>query len=478
MASSLERKIQKITVPTIAIDEMGMINQDDPNNPLFSTDQKTKQSGSLYPLIQINNYKFTENELMSFSLDLTEFIPIVNVVVGCHDGVFLSKNYPKDGDPLSVFIRSRIDEFNPIRCDFEIENIASYPSADSSGNKAMYSITASLRVPSLHAEFCKAFKDQNSWDALLSVASDMKLGFASNETITNDKMTWLCAFDSYKKFTTDITKASYKDDDSFFTTWIDHYYILNFVNVNNQFGEEFEIDEAYEVLNAQKDFNKGQELEKFDTKILLSNHKNLRGHGNWISGYTLLNNCGEVVQANGYRRYVQFYDMGLSGDPNTKYQSYFVEPLSTKGTDDKILLRGRIKEPEIYKNQNKNKFLGIQISNPVGAVHENYMHAIVNNWQNKQEIEKMILHVTLTKCNFNLYRGQRVPVLLLNQDGNIRQKITQDPDLADEGVQMSKDKFLSGYYYIIGMNITWSDEDVNFFQDLYLARREWPIPHQ
>ena len=475
----LERKIQKITVPTIPLDKMAMIDTDDPTNEFHSTDRKTTQSGSLFPLIMINKYKFTENEIIQLNLDFTDFLPRLTLTVVLADGRFISKSYPKDGDPLSLFIRSKIDEFSPIRCDFEIENISSTPSTDSTGDIISFSIDASLRVPRLYAEFCKSFKDKNSYDALLDIATDMKLGFASNETITNDKMTWLCAFDSYKKFTADITRASYKDDDSFFTTWIDQYYILNFVNVNTQFGEEFEFEKALEVLNANKDHTEGAELKKFDTTILLSNHKNLRGAGNWISGYTLLNNCGEVVQTNGYRRFVQFYDMNLTGEPNTKYQSYFIEPLSTAGTDDKILLRGRLKEPEIYKDQNKNKFIGVQIANPVGAVHENYMHAIVNNWQNRQEIEKMTLHVTLTKCNWNLYRGQVVPVLILNEPGTQRSTMTKDPEApTDTDLTLVQDKFLSGNYYISGMRITWSDEDANFFQDLYLSRREWPIPHQ
>lgn len=473
----LERKIQKITVPTIEIDELKMGNTDDPDNEMYSTDSRPKQSGSLFPLVQINKYSFSENEITNFELDLTGFLPTITVLIAQGDGRFLSKSYPKDGDPISIFIRSRVKEFNPIRCDFEITSISSAPSTDSTGNTVLYSIDATLRVPRLYAEFCKAYKDMSSYDALMTLATDMKLGFASNELITNDKMTWLCPYDTYLKFLNDVTKASYKDDDSFFETWIDHFYIMNFVNVNNQFGEEFDIETAFETLNASNDFNVGQNVEVEETKIVLSNHKNLRGSGNWISGYTLLNNCGQVVQANGYRRYVQFYDMNAEGEPNTKYQSYFIEPLSTKGVEDKILLRGRIKEPEIYKEQNKNKFMGVHIANPVGQVHENYMHAIVNNFQNNMEIDKMTLHVKLTKANFNLYRGQRIPVLILNEPGTQRATMTQDPE-APENPKLVQDKFLSGYYYIKGMTISWSETNANFFQDLYLARREWPIPHQ
>lgn len=470
--ASLDRKIQKIMLPTIAIDQMQQVDTEDKTSPLYSTNRKNRQAGFMYPMVQINKYVFSDNEITFFDLDLSGVIPTVSISLACADGMFLSKSYPKDGDPVSVFIRSRRDEFNPIRCDFEIETVSSAPSRDNEGEVHSFSIEASLRVPRLYAEDCISIQD-TSYEALMQVARLLGLGFASNELETSDRMTWISPFDPYLKFIRDISSASYKDDDSFFRVWIDHYYNLNFVNVNHQFGEEFELDLALDVLNQQKDSFEGHELEGFETKLLLSNHPNLRGEGNYVSGYSLLNNCGQVVQTNGYRRYVQFYDRQFGTEPKERYQSYFVEPLNTDGTDGKILLRGRLKEPDLFMQQNKHKFVGVQTPN----MHENYMHALVHNHQNQQEIGKMQLHVRLPRCNFNLYRGQRVPVLILNMGGNQRQKMTQDPEVTQDS-KISMDKFLSGYYYISGMRIYWDDSDMRFTQDLTLSRREWPIPHQ
>jgi hypothetical protein len=472
--STLDRKIQKITVPTIAVDQLQQIDTDDQNNPLYSSNRKNQQAGFLYPMVQINKYLFSENEVTMFNLDLTGVIPRVSISIVTADGTFISKSYPKDGDPVSVFIRSRVDTFNPIRCDFEIENVNSVPSKDNEGEIHMFNIEGSLRVPRLYAEECRSFSEKTSYETLIELANELGLGFASNELETSDEMTWICPYDTYKKFMLDVAKASYKNDDSFFKVWIDHYYVLNFVNVNSQFSDEFELEAALDVLNQQKDSFEGHDIEPFDTRILLSNHPNLRGEGNYLGGYTLINNCGEIVQKNGYRRFVQFYDRELTSEPKDKYQSYFIEPLNTEGTDSKILLRGRTKEPEIFAQQNKSKFVGIQTSN----MHENYMHALINNHQNEQEINKMSLQVKLNRCNFNLYRGQRVPVLILNIGGNVRQKMTQDPDVEQKDNSLSMDKFLSGYYYISGMRIYWDDSDMQFSQELTLSRREWPIPHQ
>lgn len=473
----LEKKILKVTTPTIAIDTIETIDTDDENSPIQSSDRKHRQLGQLFPQVQINKYKFSENEIDSFYLDLTGYVPTCRVSVVSADGIFLSKSYPKDGDPMSIFIRSKMNEFKPIRADFDITSVNSIPSQDSDGNVVSYTIEGFLRVPKLYAEFCKSFKNKSSFDTLIDVANDMGLGFASNETTTDDKMTWLCSFDTYAKFTNEVTKASYKDDDSFFSVFIDHYYYMNFVNVNNQFGEEFELENAIESLSMSRDYFNKDEISKFETSLMLCNHKNLRGTGNYIAGYTLINSCGQVVKDNGYRRFVQFYDNLFETEkPEDKYKSYFIEPLNTKGTNDKILLKGRTKEPEIFKNTNRHKFMGMQMGLPKGNVHQNYLHALLNNWQNEQEIKKMQLVVRLTKCNFNLYRGQRIPVLILNQ-GDRRAQMTQQPEQS-ESEKLSYDKFLSGYYFIIGMKIMWSATDVVFYQELNLARREWPIPVQ
>lgn len=476
---SLDNKIIKFTKPTIAIDSMDYVDTDDPNAPVQSSDRKHKQMGSLFPLAQINKYKFTENEMVRFTLDETDFYPRVQLTVVSSDGVFVSKSYPKDGDPLSIFIRSRMDEFNPIRLDFEITNVMSTLSTDSDGEVSKYMFEGVIRVPGLHSDHCKAFKDKTSFDTLTDLANELQLGFASNETTTKDSMTWVCPFDTYLKFIDDVTNASYKDEESFFSTFIDRYYNLNLVNVNTQFGEEFELDEALENFSAQKDYTTGNFIEKFDTKLLLSNHKNLRGQGNWISNYTLVSSSGEVIIQNGYRRFVQFYDSLQATDkPKDKYQSHFIEPSNTKDIgDDKILQRGRMKEPEIFKNTNKYKWLGTHNAKPKGNAHVNYMHALIQNWQNSREIDKYELRVMMPRCNFNLYRGMRVPVLILNVGSQMRNQMSKQPEQNEEE-RLAFDRFLSGYYYIKGMKITWSENDAVFRQEIFLTRREWPIPPQ
>ena len=476
---ALEEKILSISDPTINIDEMAI---DDYEKNLVGKETDSKKLGALYPFVQINGYKFDENEIVRLTLDVTDFYPTISVTVASANGVFISTSYPKDGDPVSLFIRSKIEEFKPIRLDFEITYVNSAPSTDSSGEKIAFTINGIIRIPNLHTEVCKAFRNLSSYDTLAKVAKDLKLGFASNETETVDKMNWICPFDSYKNFIQDTTEAAYKNDSSFYTSFIDHYYHLNFVNLNNQFAENFNIDDAIASLSNLKDYGKDQKNKTANTPMILSNMDNVKGSSMFIDKYTLLNNTGLIGINNGYRRYLQFYDDSLieDTDPKNKYKSFAIEAMTTKGSENKHPGKGRTidgKDEGIYSTHNKYKWLGVQYGDKkVKNVHDNYHYAKILNWQNKIELDKMVFHAVLPQANFNLYRGQRVPVVIINSGDTLRKQVTKDSeDNAKRPISMTYDTFLSGYYVVKGMKYTYDSDEIIFRQEVFLTRREWPI---
>lgn len=461
---SIERKIISILSPTLTIDEMAVANMEDPR--MGSNWNMHKVVGAVYPLLQINEYQFNPQEVSSFNLDETGFMPTIRVVVSSTDGVFVSKYFPKDGDPLSVWVRSKVDEFKPIRCDFEITSVNALPSAMPSGDVQTFVIEGVLRVPGIHSEWCKSFGLSSSIETLQKVSEELKVGFASNEVSTNDTMRWICPFISYERFMQDVTQAAYKDDDSFFDCWMDKYYNFNFVNLNNQFGDATDFDEALNIIMKSDDFNRDDVIEKSKSTLILSNFKNFSGTPAFISGYTVLNNAGRIVMDNGYRRFPQYYEP--SNPPKSGYRSYFIEPTDSKSVEGKALLKGRPTE-NFYSKLNRYKWLGIQNSN----AHENYLHALVQNWQNGENTRKLMMRVKLAHNNFNIYRGQSIPIVIINDGNQIRQKRTIEENQS-ESDKISVDKFLSGHYVVLGMTYSWDSDSPFFVQDLILSRREWP----
>jgi hypothetical protein len=159
-------KILRILDPTMKLDEMKMSSSADKDSANFSANERPEhQAGALMPMVMINRYVMTGNELMSMTLDETGFMPSLSVTMLMTDGVFLSTAYPKDGDPLSLFIRSKADEFHPIRLDFIIDNIVSSPSSDAEGNVTTYTFQCTMRVPDMFTDFCRAFRG-TSFNAL------------------------------------------------------------------------------------------------------------------------------------------------------------------------------------------------------------------------------------------------------------------------------------------------------------------------
>jgi hypothetical protein len=474
---SLSRKILSITKPSILLDEIAIIDRESPGKPLPGISNKeSRTTGDIIPAVMINGYTFDGDELSSIIIDETGFLPTVQLVITTYNGIFLSTSYPKDGDLISVYIRSKIKELKPIRCDFEITGVSSPFSYDNTGEYITFTFNGFLRVPFLFTEHCKAFKDKNSFDALLAVSKELKVGFASNETVTTDKMTWLCGFNTYDEFIKETTMSAYKDEDSFYGSFIDKYYYLNFVNINNQFSEKIDIDNAFELLNATgKDYLKDsapKEVSKDDYKLILSNMDSLKGTTMFIEKYTLLNKVGQVNQENGYRRYVQFWDQNFKTQSlKEKYQSFFVEPTITKNVKNKILLRGRPGE-DIVDKHNKYKWLGTQHSGKDGNVHDNFLFAKVLNWQNREELEKLVLKVQTSHVNLNIYRGMTIPIVIVNT-ADSRKNASADAEEPIVDQAFTVDRFLSGSYMVIGIKYKFDISVGLHKSELYLAKREW-----
>lgn len=481
---AVESKILQLSKPTIPIDELSMDDlqkfESSNNNNSSSSNQTTKGDSDRAapdksPLVKIRDYIFLTSEIDFLKITIgKDFLPTLICTITPEGGLFLSRSMPKDGDLISFFVASKSNEFKPVRIDFEIQKMSSMPSVDSQANINTYTFNGMMRVPYLYGEWNKSF-NSTSLDALKSVADEAQLGFATNEVSTNDKMSWINPFDTWKKFIDDITISSWKDQDSFYTSFVDQYYNLNFVNVNNQFAGEDVIDQGFIKSLFQNRKTEGDTPQTQDqTSLVLSNLEAARNTNFYIESYTVLNKSGEVVLDNGYGRYMQFY----SSDTKKYYSDQLIEPINnTKGSD--MPLRGR--HGENYQNEiRKYKWMGIERAAPNGNYHENYLYAKIHNIQNNDEVKKMTLYIQLQSVNFNFYRFQRIPVVITttdnpqkneaNNDNNQNLGNTQEDPKASS---LTIDPILSGFYVID--EITYIYDDNTFKQTLKLLRREWPL---
>ncbi len=481
----VKSKIVQLSSPTLAIDELSyadieLTNND--NNNSNSADKKQKKnidqaSPDKNPLIKIRDYIFLTSEMDFIQLNVgRDFLPTITCTLTPTGGLFLSKDLPKDGDLISFFMASKSDQFKPIRIDFEIIRIISSLSGDSQANNNSYTFSGVMRVPLLNGEWNQSF-NKSSIDCLQEVAQINQIGFATNETTTNDVMPWINPYDTWKKFISDVTLSSWNNQDSFYSTFIDQYYNLNYVNLNNQFAGEETIDDGFiKSLFQSRKVDGDTPPENLQTPLVITNLEAARNTNFYIESYTVLNRSGEIVMDNAYGRYMQFY----SSDTKKYYSDQLVEPINTTNGDN-LPLRGR--NGENYQSLiRKYKWMGVERPLPKGNYHENFLYAKIQNLQNNDEVKKMVLHVQLQSANFNFYRYQKIPVLIMVTDHPQRNDVNKSNEPNQQSKQsnsstksadLTRDPILSGFYVID--EIIYIYENDSFKQQLKLMRREWPL---
>ena len=454
-----------------------------------------ERTGTDKPYMTINGYAIS-NFLLSFNLDLTGFLPVINFSFYAGNSSFISLSYPKDGDIVSVYISSPEGYYKPTRMDFNILTVKSdvssrYSQNDSSnsqGKNLRFSISAEARIPSLYTPVIKSFREKNSYETLLEVSQDLDLGFSTNEVSTEDRMTWICPNYSYYDFIQEVCLRSYKDDEeSFFDCWIDQYYNLNFVNLGVQFSQEELVQEEIvyvEGYYAQKNYKAdvylsgSASLPLQRTYLLLKNNLDSTKFPFGINGYTLVSNSGTNVNKTGYVVNIGFYDENLEEeDPKNKYINYDIESITSKDIiKGQIIQKGRGSDDE-YKREKRREWLGVlNRKDDSGGVHLNYLHSKYQNLINYNDCTKFFLKVELLGYFSGIYRGQVVPVHIEVLETGLRFDVAGNTG-SDKGVQsntIKTDNFLTGNYVVMGIEASWSPSS-GFKQILHLAKRNWIV---
>jgi hypothetical protein len=454
-----------------------------------------KLTGLNVPFISINGYNISLY-LTKFNMDLGGFMPVINFSFIAAESLFISVNYPKDGDIVSLYMRAPGEYYKPIRMDFNILTVASDVSSkysqsgsdpEGKGINLRFNIIAECRIPGLYTNRIKSFKSLNSHDTLLEVSQDLNLGFSSNDKSLEDKMTWICPNYSYYDFIQEVSLRAYKDDDSsFFDCWIDPYYNLNFVNLGSQFAfdkdpkAEARILPGYTATGNKIDSGIAEATapKEATMPLVITNRAGFGIVPYFINGYTLTSRAGNNANQMGYITDIGFYDENTANDdPSKKYVNYSIESITTdtvgSGT---ILQKGRARDNE-YKEEKRREWLGVlnaQISENDG-VHKNFLHAKYQNLININDCTKLTLEVELADFFPGIYRGQVIPVGIYVSSGGTRQQNTGDmPNRTDNTEQTpTKDEFLSGNYVVASISIYWSRGSGGMRQQLTLAKRTW-----
>jgi hypothetical protein len=485
---ALDNHILTITEPTIKLDELKYkaYNEEEGGS-------KTSQGyGNEAPLIVINGYTFHDEDIQSMVIDLENKIPTISLTLLDSQAGLMADQFPRDGDVINVRIASRqVDTFKDIRIDFDIDSVAGpkQNAIDKGTGGAKFNLTGRMKIPGMYAEDCKALGKGTSLDHIEMLSTDLGLGLATNIDSSDDEMNLIVGYEPMCDVIDNLIKHSYVSEESFQTYNIDPYYYLNYVDLNKLMDSPEDIETTF--ANLLDNFNNEEaggdsEEDKDEGPLLLTNHSKIEGTNFFVSGYSLRQDAGTAAKKNGYKRVLQYFE----DDSEEGVVSFEMEPLSSKELKDiEEPQKGRRGE-ETYKKEIKYKYAGRKNADPeTSSTHLNYSFAAVHNHQNMTEATKSKLILQLNGFSPNLHRWQKVPVAIFGETQQqiaaadavkqakeekgfeVKDKVDREDEIKDPSVL---DEFLSGFYVIGGMKITYKGADEKVRQTLTLYRREWP----
>lgn len=447
-------KIGVVRQATIKPAPLEMPNTEGGDKPI--AEEYTNYMGDLskmyaqLPLIKINN-NFTVNpsNIKKFSINFTGWMPEVSMKICDPNSELKSKYYPTDGSVINVYIATLGDEkkYRPLRLDFLIVSVSesgSLAGTVMSPDMSEFTIRGKLNVPRLYYN-ANMFESGTSYDSLKNITEDIGLGFASNIDNTNDSQLWVNGYTRIADFLENISRHGYLDDESFFVSFIDPYYNLNYVEVSRLFSQ-FQENEKCTVYNtafrneenseasAEEETQKPEEQDfnvwsgrSHEWWYELNNSKQLSAWSLYYDKYNEVNN-GNTTLDDGYVKYVQSW--------NHKTRQYISLPVTVDNMETEGMLplnKGKLergKPSELSANLKTYEYLGECNEHQDSE----YAYAFSHNEMNINDMKKFGMTVDLPCINPAVTRYSRIKLIVFEKNGFAKEGIAEDENMGENGV--------------------------------------------
>lgn len=400
--------INQILKPNIEVRNIEISSFSDNELYIKEMGNKVKELGR-DPLLWYNGIYIPPYLIDSFYLKSNEFLPSLEVYFSDETRTLVNIGFALDNTIISIYIDSRTKDSNnnpalrPIRMDFKITDFRY--DEDSS----LFYVYGVPNIDGLYLQKIKAYENMTSFEALQQISKDIKLGFATNTANTNDKMNWLNRSLESHTFIKDITKRAYKSDNTFFDSFIDFYYNLNFIDVEQCFKESLE---QKGILTSMDEGMNEAESQIIEELFIVSSKHYQNRYNNVYESYEILNQSTKISLDNGYRTILHYYDK--TGNWNQKAGSFLKFTIETNTDNKGITLKSSPNDtaPDGFfaKNSKRIYVQPLDISN----THKNFNYSLILNEYNNAELDKIKIVVTMRVPNFNFQIYQRIKVVVMN----------------------------------------------------------------
>ena len=485
--------ILAITQPTL---EIRKISQLDPDKLPGLTGGRVNDAsvetttGFINPYIEIDNYIIQGKKIVSLNINQNGFLPELTLSFIDSTGSFSGMYFPRTNPILKLYIKSPAPAVKPIRSDYLITNITCSELDSVYSERArlevLYTVSAKLHIPGIYGNTIQSIPKKKSWEALKAIADSLKLGFATNETSTNDEMTWINPNSTAENFIKSICRRAYKDEKSFFDCFIDVNYILNFVNYEKSLSKETKIMQApLDALMSQssdktgisKATSKDNEPKKYDlVDVELNSSAKKSNTGIHIFYYAMQSEHGEILANQSFRKNILWHDRKFYLE-NKELIKHYVEPLNQQTINFKDAVYQRPK-PQTFEKENTIRWVGVDYNNG----HTNYKFSRLLNSHNLDELTKNYLVVKIPGVSQLIYRGGKIIVNIKKLASSELNAIEPDEKYTQaesslEGRNELFEVYLTGPYVVKDIkyeyDATAQIPDLAYTTELTLVRRDW-----
>jgi hypothetical protein len=405
------------------------------------------------PLVWYNGILIHPKLINSFYLDTEGFLPRLRIYFKDANDIMDNSAFAMDNTIISIYIDSRTKDsgsspaLRPIRMDFKIVDFTFLET------EKLFYIQGLPNVDGLYLQNIQSFSKKSSYNTLKDLATKIKLGFNTNISSTDDVMNWINPGIENYKFIQDVTEKSYKDESSFFTSFIDYYYNLNFVEVETELKEN--VKDLKGILTSMITSN--EDNSQIVGDLHLVNDAFTKSVYNVVfDDFKVNNKSTKISLKNGYRTELFYYDK--TGNWNEKAGTDLKFTLETNTDGKGIILKSFPKDNKndgFFKQNIKKEYLPpLDIDN----THRHYNYASLLNKSNLEEINKVSMVITMKYPNFNLIKYQKVLVSIF--ENTIGQE--------------SLNTRLSGGWLITAINFIYSPE-IGLKQEIKMIKRELSV---
>ena len=429
--------IAQIDQPQIVIKEI--VQQQDtaagPNNQ-----QSTTADLGFKPYIHYYAYNISESDITSLILYHEGIVPKIKFNFRDTKGI-IKAQAPMNDSTMELFLNPGSSNLKPIHFVF---NILTCVEAQSGGG--LYDVAGTINLPDLYKVNNFSYTG-TSFEVIRKICKDLTIGFNSNINETNDAMSWRNPNTKPHEFIEDIIAHSYIDDEAYMVGYIDYYYCFNYVDVEKEMNRDISMDVGIDTAGISK-ASTPDESNRI-SKMMLSNDPSLKDSSFYFDqNYTTKNDSTKKSIKNGLLTITKAYDR-----ISKSFLVFNVDSTTSDGSKT-IPLKGAQKDKTEFDTNIRTKYTGkIDTDN----VHKNYNYAITQNRINLNDLNKIVLEISMPNPNFNLYKFMKINIQITNPSTT---------PVNDEKINFR----YSGEYIVLDISYIWIKGKLS--QKVKLVRKE------